>query len=174
VCAWRAAYHPLEQRYIHFQQVNNLSSLCFIAALPSCWLCLYPAVHNRSRPLACLTLHAGSLKHHLQLCFALHHTKHHRPNSAIMSDSDSSGLSSAPEEEVKKLAPIFQRAKKATRKAAPPPKASPPRPKREPSPPHEETLADNPDIAVSRIPDRREMARSRRACRASNKIPSGC
>ena len=65
-----------------------------------------------------------------------------------MSDSDSSGLSSAPEEEVKKLAPIFQRAKKATKKAAPPPKASPPRPKRAPSPPHEDTFADNPDIAV--------------------------
>lgn len=77
-----------------------------------------------------------------------------------MSDSDSSGLSSAPEEEVKKLAPIFQRAKKATKAAAPPPKASPPRPKRAPSPPHEETLADNPDIAVSRIPFRRETARS--------------
>ena len=65
-----------------------------------------------------------------------------------MSDSDSSGLSSAPEEEVKKLAPIFQKAKKATKKAAPPPKASPPRPKRAPSPPHEDTFADNPDIAV--------------------------
>ncbi|GIZ47075.1 hypothetical protein CKM354_001017600 [Cercospora kikuchii] len=62
------------------------------------------------------------------------------------SDSDSS-LSEAPEEEVKKLAPIFLKAKKATKLAAPPPKASPPRPKREPSPPHEEVLADNPDIA---------------------------
>ncbi|KAF2208515.1 hypothetical protein CERZMDRAFT_114500 [Cercospora zeae-maydis SCOH1-5] len=62
------------------------------------------------------------------------------------SDSDSS-LSEAPEEEVKKLAPIFLMAKKATKLAAPPPKASPPRPKREPSPPHEEVLADNPDIA---------------------------
>lgn len=75
-------------------------------------------------------------------------TPQHNPPTATMSDSDSSGLSSAPEEEVKKLAPIFQRAKKATKKAAPPPKASPPRPKRAPSPPHEDTFADNPDIAV--------------------------
>ncbi|USW51334.1 Putative WHIM1 domain-containing protein [Septoria linicola] len=65
---------------------------------------------------------------------------------AMDADSDSS-LSEAPEEEVKKLAPIFLKAKKATKLAAPPPKASPPRPKREPSPPHEEVLADNPDIA---------------------------
>ncbi|KXT01438.1 hypothetical protein AC578_9544 [Pseudocercospora eumusae] len=63
------------------------------------------------------------------------------------SDSDSSALSSAPEDEVKKLAPIFLKAKKATKLVAPPPKASPPRPKREASPPHEEVLADNPDIA---------------------------
>ncbi|SMY26988.1 unnamed protein product [Zymoseptoria tritici ST99CH_1A5] len=61
-------------------------------------------------------------------------------------DSDSS-LSEAPEEEVKKLAPIFMKAKKATKLVAPPPVVSPPRPKRPPSPPHEEVLADNPDIA---------------------------
>jgi hypothetical protein len=86
-------------------------------------------------------------------------TPQHHPPTATMSDSDSSGLSSAPEEEVKKLAPIFAKAKKATKKAAPPPKASPPRPKRAPSPPHEDTFADNPDIAVSRRPYKREMAR---------------
>lgn len=67
--------------------------------------------------------------------------------TAMDSDSDSS-LSEVPEETVKQLAPIFQKAKKATKQAAPPPKASPPRPKRAPSPPHEEVLADNPDIAV--------------------------
>lgn len=66
----------------------------------------------------------------------------------IDNDSDSS-LSEAPEEEVKKLAPIFMKAKKATKLVAPPPVVSPPRPKRPPSPPHEEVLADNPDIAVS-------------------------
>lgn len=113
------------------------------------------------------------VKHHqVSAGFAILFASPHNQNltTATMSDSDSSGLSSAPEEEVKKLAPIFQRAKKATKKAAPPPKASPPRPKREPSPPHEETLADNPDIAVSRLPDRREMARLRRACRAPNQI----
>lgn len=67
-----------------------------------------------------------------------------------MSDSDSSsGLSEAPEEEVQKLAPIFLTAKKATKKACPPPPVSPPRPKRPASPPHEEVFADNPDIAVS-------------------------
>lgn len=71
--------------------------------------------------------------------------------AAMDIDSDSS-LSEAPEEEVKKLAPIFMKAKKATKLAAPPPVLSPPRPKREPSPPHEEVLADNPDIAVSRLP----------------------
>lgn len=66
------------------------------------------------------------------------------------SDSDTSSLSSAaPEEEIKKLAPIFMKAKKATKLVAPPPAVSPPRPKRPPSPPHEEVLADNPDIAVS-------------------------
>lgn len=73
-------------------------------------------------------------------------------------DSDSSSLSSAPDEEVKKLAPIFFKAKAA--KSHYIPKVSPPRPKRPPSPPHEEVLADNPDIAVSRQPHGREMARS--------------
>lgn len=69
-----------------------------------------------------------------------------------MDDSDSSSLSSAPDEEVQKLAPIFARAKKATKLKAPPPKESPPRPKRDPSPPHEDVFADNPDIAVSATP----------------------
>ncbi|KAK6428195.1 hypothetical protein LTR95_015664 [Oleoguttula sp. CCFEE 5521] len=65
-----------------------------------------------------------------------------------MSDSESSGLSSAPEEEVKKLAPIFAKAKKATKLVAPPPKpVSPARPKRAPSPPHEDTIADSHVIA---------------------------
>ncbi|TKA78597.1 hypothetical protein B0A55_03887 [Friedmanniomyces simplex] len=63
-------------------------------------------------------------------------------------DSDSSGLSSvAPEEEVQKLAPIFVKAKKATKLKYPPPAVSPPRPKRPPSPPHEDSFPDNPDIA---------------------------
>ncbi|WPH00692.1 Hypothetical protein R9X50_00352200 [Acrodontium crateriforme] len=65
----------------------------------------------------------------------------------MMDDSDSSSLSSAPEEEVQKLAPIFVKAKRATKQAYPPPVLSPPRPKRTPSPPHEDVLADNPDIA---------------------------
>lgn len=77
----------------------------------------------------------------------------------MMDDSDSSSLSSAPEEEVQKLAPIFVKAKKATKQAYPPPILSPPRPKRAPSPPHEDVLADNPDIAVSWRPYEREMAR---------------
>ncbi|KAK3676332.1 hypothetical protein LTR78_003606 [Recurvomyces mirabilis] len=63
------------------------------------------------------------------------------------SDNDSSGLSEAPEEEIKKLAPIFQKAKKATKLKFPPPHVSPPRPKRPPSPAHEDAFADNPDIA---------------------------
>ena len=68
-----------------------------------------------------------------------------------MSDNDSasSGLSSvAPEEEMQKLAPIFVKAKKATKLKFPPPAVSPPRPKRPPSPPHEDAFTDNPDIAV--------------------------
>lgn len=64
-------------------------------------------------------------------------------------ESDSSGLSSAGEEEIQKLAPIFVNAKKATKKRYPPPHVSPPRPKRPPSPPREDQFADNPDIAVS-------------------------
>ncbi|PSK56504.1 hypothetical protein B9Z65_6128 [Elsinoe australis] len=77
-----------------------------------------------------------------------------------MDDSDlsslSSALSSAPpsDDERLKLAPIFLKAKgnpakkKGPRKAAPQePPASPPRPPRSPSPPHEESLADNPDVA---------------------------
>lgn len=68
-------------------------------------------------------------------------------SSAFMADdSDSSSLSSAPEEEVKKLAPIFQKAKLARSYV---PKSPPRKPQRPPSPPHEEVLADNADIAVS-------------------------
>ncbi|RMX97233.1 hypothetical protein D0866_16309, partial [Hortaea werneckii] len=58
-----------------------------------------------------------------------------------------SGLSSAGEEEIQKLAPIFVNAKKANKQRFPPPHVSPPRPKRPPSPPREEQFADNPDIA---------------------------
>jgi hypothetical protein len=71
-------------------------------------------------------------------------------------DSDSSGLSEHSDKEIQKLAPIFLKAKKATKLAAPPPVVSPPRPKRLPSPPHEDVLADNGAIAVS---GRREMTR---------------
>ena len=91
----------------------------------------------------------------LQTC---DHPPQHHQHIAMDSDSDSS-LSEAPEAEIQKLAPIFVKAKKATKKVAPPPQASPPRPKRAPSPPHEEVLADNPDIAVSRRPIEHEMAR---------------
>ncbi|CZT21710.1 uncharacterized protein RCC_07575 [Ramularia collo-cygni] len=91
--------------------------------------------------------------------------------AAMDIDSDSS-LSEAPEEEVKKLAPIFMKAKKATKLAAPPPVVSPPRPKRAPSPPHEEVLADNPDIAVSFPPFKHfiVMFRSRFQEAFSNKL----
>ena len=77
-------------------------------------------------------------------------------------DSDSSGLSEHSDKEIQKLAPIFIKAKANAKKAQllnPPPVVSPPRPKRPPSPPHEEVLGDNPDIAVS---CKREMARSLR------------
>ena len=79
----------------------------------------------------------------------------------MMDDSDSS-LSEHSDKEIQKLAPIFVKAKKATKQAAPPPVVSPPRPKRPPSPPHEDVLADEPDIAVS---DTRNGALStRRLC----------
>jgi hypothetical protein len=75
-----------------------------------------------------------------------------------MSDDDSSDLSSAPsddelERQLNEKGGIlkFLTAKPPAREA------SPPRPPREPSPPHEYVLADNPDIAVcaciySRVP----------------------
>lgn len=68
-----------------------------------------------------------------------------------MSDSDSSSLSSAPPTDDEKIAPIFMKARANSKKVVKPPPApaSPPRPKRSPSPPHEEVMADNPDIAVS-------------------------
>lgn len=73
--------------------------------------------------------------------------------SINMDDSDSS-LSSAPPTDDEKLAPIFKKmkvkAKKVVKPAASPPPPSPPRRKRTPSPPHIESLADNPHVAVSR------------------------
>ncbi|GAB7343695.1 hypothetical protein MBLNU457_1679t1 [Dothideomycetes sp. NU457] len=67
-----------------------------------------------------------------------------------MDDSDSS-LSSAPPTDDEKLAPIFKKMKVKTKKvvkpAASPPPPSPPRRKRTPSPPHIESLADNPHVA---------------------------
>lgn len=72
----------------------------------------------------------------------------------MASSDDSSDLSSVPSEDeslqlTKKdgILKFFSKAPKpatAARKV----EASPPRPKREPSPPHEYVLADNPDIAV--------------------------
>ncbi|KAF2219731.1 hypothetical protein BDZ85DRAFT_242935 [Elsinoe ampelina] len=71
------------------------------------------------------------------------------------SSSLSSALSSAPpsDDERMKLAPIFTKArskpapKKKAAKKAPEPPASPPRPPRSPSPVHDDTIADNSDIA---------------------------
>ena len=71
-----------------------------------------------------------------------------------MSD-DSSDLSSVPSEDETNLQltkkdgilKFFSKAPRPT--GEPRVEASPPRPKREPSPPHEYVLADNPDIAVS-------------------------
>ncbi|KAK3715388.1 hypothetical protein LTR37_007116 [Vermiconidia calcicola] len=81
-----------------------------------------------------------------------------------MDDSDSS-LSEHSDKEIQKLAPIFVKAKKATKQAAPPPVVSPPRPKRPPSPPHEDVLADEPDIAFL------VMFRSRFSDALSSKLP---
>jgi len=86
----------------------------------------------------------------------------------IMDDSDSSGLSSAPPtDDEKPLAPIFTKMAKGKKAAprkkkapvTPPTPPSPPRPKRSPSPPHEESLADNPDVAVCRAHPRRVQKR---------------
>ena len=71
-----------------------------------------------------------------------------------MSDDDSSDLSSVPsdvEEDLqltKKdgILKFFSKVPKPTAQLVK--VESPPRPKREPSPPHEYVLADNPDIAV--------------------------
>jgi len=73
-----------------------------------------------------------------------------------MSSDDSSELSSAPSDDeidlqlTKKdgILKFFPKAPPPS-SAAPKVEASPPRQKREPSPPHEYVLADNPDIAVS-------------------------
>lgn len=82
----------------------------------------------------------------------------------IMDDSDSSSLSSAPPtDDEKPLAPIFTKMAKGKKIAprkkkapvTPPTPPSPPRPKRSPSPPHEESLTDNPDVAVCRACSRR-------------------
>ncbi|KAH9811710.1 hypothetical protein Tdes44962_MAKER05857 [Teratosphaeria destructans] len=62
-------------------------------------------------------------------------------------DSDSSLSSAASEKDLAKLAPIFTKAKLATKKAFPPPHVSPPRPRRPPSPSHEPAFEDNSDIA---------------------------
>lgn len=94
------------------------------------------------------------------------------------SDNDSSGLSSAPSEDendlqLKKKDGILKFFSKVPAKPkAPVEAASPPRPKREPSPPHEYVLADNPDIAVSvyiycRVLD--SFARSKRVAVAWNR-----
>jgi hypothetical protein len=78
-----------------------------------------------------------------------------QPPFNIMSDDDSSDLSSVPSEDetdlqLKKKDGILKFFPKMPGPApAPKVEASPPRPKREPSPPHEYVLADNSDIAVS-------------------------
>ncbi|KAF2861924.1 hypothetical protein K470DRAFT_25920 [Piedraia hortae CBS 480.64] len=80
---------------------------------------------------------------------------------------DSSPLSSAAsDQEMAKLAPIFLRAKSATKIKCPPPKETAARPKRPVTPPREETLADNPDIAVI------VMFRSRFDEALPNKLPN--
>jgi hypothetical protein len=75
----------------------------------------------------------------------------------MASSDDSSDLSSVPSDDeslqlTKKdgILKFFSKTPKPA--AAPKVEASPPRPKREPSPPHEYVLADNPDIAVSSKP----------------------
>lgn len=98
-----------------------------------------------------------------------------------MDDPDSSSLSSAPPTDDEKLAPIFLKAKgKAVKKkkknvvSSPATTASPPKPTRPPSPPHEEVLADNPDIAVSRTPlgrVREPISRVLSRCVASTNTP---
>ncbi|KEQ70914.1 hypothetical protein M436DRAFT_12892, partial [Aureobasidium namibiae CBS 147.97] len=89
-------------------------------------------------------------------------------------DSDSSSLSSAPPtDDEKPLAPIFTKMAKGKKAAprkkkapvTPPTPPSPPRPKRSPSPPHEESLADNPDVAFL------VMFRSRFSHAFSSKLP---
>jgi hypothetical protein len=104
------------------------------------------------------------------LCSLNQTTKHtlpqtsRRANYFNMADDDSSDLSSISSlspppsddesdiqlEEKHGILKFFHKVDKtkATPKAQEPEEPSPPRPKREPSPPHEYVLADNPDIAV--------------------------
>ena len=90
-------------------------------------------------------------------------------------DSDSSGLSEHSDKEIQKLAPIFVKAKKATKASFPPPKESPPRPKRAPSPPHEDVFADNPDVAVRIEHDwARGIAKIARLLRVRDILTEGC
>lgn len=97
----------------------------------------------------------------------------------IMDDSDSSSLSSAPPtDDEKPLAPIFTKMAKGKKAAprkrkapvTPPTPPSPPRPKRSPSPPHEESLADNPDVAVCRAYSTR--VRTRHGTHANRELAS--
>jgi hypothetical protein len=71
-----------------------------------------------------------------------------------MSSDDSSELSSAPSDdeinlELTKRDGILKFFSKVVPPTTTPKADSPPPPEREPSPPHEYVLADNPDIAVS-------------------------
>jgi len=80
-----------------------------------------------------------------------------------MSSDESSELSSVPSDDDSTLQLTKKDGILKFFSKAPPPSASkakdasPPRPKREPSPPHEYVLADNPDIAVSVQPYRRVL-----------------
>lgn len=80
-----------------------------------------------------------------------------------MSSDDSSELSSVPSEDESSLQLTKKDGILKFFPKAPPPaaskakEASPPRPKREPSPPHEYVLADNSDIAVCIRPYRRVL-----------------
>lgn len=128
--------------------------------LPSQRICAVAVLAAfKPRAVPAVPLKAQLQSPHLNFFYHKHpHHTHCSPTMADASDSDlSSALSEHSDKEIQKLAPIFIKAKRANKVVAPPPVVSPPRPKRPPSPPHEEVLADNPAIAVSR---KREMSRS--------------
>lgn len=112
------------------------------------------ATTGRTRAQTTYFVDSSRASHHISLD-SLCTPNVHPPHNAIMMSDDSSELSSAPSDLESDIEPPKKEgilkffSKASAKKAAPAIEDSPPPPPREPSPPHEYVLADNPDIAVS-------------------------